>query len=71
MEKATAAKCALEQKQREEARIRKETNINWQTKVCSHFNILYFHIFLLQSTIHIVLSFNSCSRIRKTVVGCI
>lgn len=33
MENATAAKYALEQKQREEARIRKETNTNWQTKV--------------------------------------
>ncbi|KOX69761.1 Oxysterol-binding protein-related protein 9 [Melipona quadrifasciata] len=33
MEKATAAKCAIEQKQREEARTRKENNINWQTKL--------------------------------------
>ncbi|CAK9805067.1 Oxysterol-binding protein-related protein 9 [Anthophora quadrimaculata] len=33
MEKATAAKCAIEQKQRDEARIRKENNINWQTKL--------------------------------------
>ncbi|XP_076676333.1 oxysterol-binding protein-related protein 9 isoform X2 [Andrena cerasifolii] len=33
MEKATAAKYALEQKQREEARIRKENNTNWQTKL--------------------------------------
>ncbi|XP_033192639.1 oxysterol-binding protein-related protein 9 isoform X1 [Bombus vancouverensis nearcticus] len=33
MEKATAAKCAIEQKQRDEARNRKENNINWQTKL--------------------------------------
>ncbi|XP_076394352.1 oxysterol-binding protein-related protein 9 isoform X5 [Megachile rotundata] len=33
MEKATAAKCTIEQKQRDEARIRKEHNINWQTKL--------------------------------------
>lgn len=33
MEKATAAKCTIEQKQRDEARIRKENNINWQTKL--------------------------------------
>ena len=37
MEKATAAKCTIEQKQRDEARIRKENNINWQTKVHSSF----------------------------------
>ena len=33
MDKATAAKCSIEQKQRDEARIRKENNIAWQTKV--------------------------------------
>ncbi|XP_029034222.1 oxysterol-binding protein-related protein 9 isoform X6 [Osmia bicornis bicornis] len=33
METATAAKCTIEQKQRDEARIRKETNTNWQTKL--------------------------------------
>ncbi|KAL0118802.1 hypothetical protein PUN28_009458 [Cardiocondyla obscurior] len=33
MDKATAAKCAIEQKQREEARLRKENNIPWQTKL--------------------------------------
>lgn len=33
MDKATAAKCAIEQKQREEARLRKENNLAWQTKV--------------------------------------
>ncbi|XP_076237058.1 oxysterol-binding protein-related protein 9 isoform X4 [Calliopsis andreniformis] len=33
MEKATAAKCAIEQKQRDEARMRKENNITWQTKL--------------------------------------
>ncbi|KAH0955428.1 hypothetical protein HN011_006719 [Eciton burchellii] len=33
LDKATAAKYAIEQKQREEARLRKETNITWQTKV--------------------------------------
>ncbi|XP_014475737.1 PREDICTED: oxysterol-binding protein-related protein 9 isoform X1 [Dinoponera quadriceps] len=33
MDKATAAKCAIEQKQRDEARVRKENNIPWQTKL--------------------------------------
>ncbi|XP_066586974.1 oxysterol-binding protein-related protein 9 isoform X2 [Prorops nasuta] len=33
MDKATAAKCSIEQKQRDEARYRKENNISWQTKV--------------------------------------
>ncbi|XP_011690301.1 PREDICTED: oxysterol-binding protein-related protein 9 [Wasmannia auropunctata] len=33
MDKATAAKCAIEQKQREEARLRKESNVPWQTKL--------------------------------------
>ncbi|XP_033341941.1 oxysterol-binding protein-related protein 9 isoform X2 [Megalopta genalis] len=33
MEKATAAKCTIEQRQRDEARNRKENNINWQTKL--------------------------------------
>ncbi|XP_076276148.1 oxysterol-binding protein-related protein 9 isoform X4 [Lasioglossum baleicum] len=33
MEKATAAKCTIEQRQRDEARIRKENNTNWQTKL--------------------------------------
>lgn len=33
MDKATAAKCTIEQKQREEARLRKENNIAWQTKL--------------------------------------
>ncbi|XP_076641611.1 oxysterol-binding protein-related protein 9 [Halictus rubicundus] len=33
MEKATAAKCTIEQRQRDEARIRKENNANWQTKL--------------------------------------
>ncbi|EZA47806.1 Oxysterol-binding protein-related protein [Ooceraea biroi] len=33
MDKATAAKCAIEQKQREEARLRKENNVAWQTKL--------------------------------------
>lgn len=42
MEKATAAKCAIEQKQRDEARNRKENNINWQTKVHFSFKITYF-----------------------------
>ncbi|XP_043282619.1 oxysterol-binding protein-related protein 9 [Venturia canescens] len=32
MDKATAAKCSIEQKQRDEARIRKEANIAWETK---------------------------------------
>ncbi|XP_034949076.1 oxysterol-binding protein-related protein 9 isoform X2 [Chelonus insularis] len=32
MDKATAAKCLIEQKQREEARIRKEANLTWETK---------------------------------------
>lgn len=42
MEKATAAKCTIEQKQRDEARIRKENNTNWQTKV----NFFKFSTFL-------------------------
>ncbi|XP_043483111.1 oxysterol-binding protein-related protein 9 [Leptopilina heterotoma] len=33
MDKATAAKSSIEQKQRDEARIRKENNIMWQTKL--------------------------------------
>lgn len=33
MDKATAAKCAIEQKQRDDVRYRKENNIGWQTKV--------------------------------------
>ncbi|KAG7199975.1 hypothetical protein KM043_014403 [Ampulex compressa] len=33
MDKATAAKYAIEQKQRDEARQRKENNISWQTKL--------------------------------------
>ncbi|XP_017879257.1 oxysterol-binding protein-related protein 9 isoform X2 [Ceratina calcarata] len=33
MEKATAAKSAIEQKQRDEARIRKENTVNWQNKL--------------------------------------
>ncbi|XP_014296046.1 oxysterol-binding protein-related protein 9 isoform X2 [Microplitis demolitor] len=32
MDKATAAKCFIEQKQRDEARIRKESNLLWETK---------------------------------------
>lgn len=43
MDKATAAKCAIEQKQREEARIRKETNVAWQTKVSERFLFDPFH----------------------------
>lgn len=37
MDKATAAKCAIEQKQRDEARVRKEANIAWETKVTAVF----------------------------------
>ncbi|XP_012277175.1 oxysterol-binding protein-related protein 9 isoform X2 [Orussus abietinus] len=33
MDKATAAKCAIEQKQRDEARVRKGSNVPWQTKL--------------------------------------
>ncbi|XP_011155819.1 oxysterol-binding protein-related protein 9 [Solenopsis invicta] len=33
MDKASAAKCTIEQKQREEARLRKENNATWQTKL--------------------------------------
>lgn len=33
MDKATAAKCAIEQKQRDEARFRKDNNMAWQTKL--------------------------------------
>lgn len=34
IEKATNAKTALEQKQRDEAKKRKDRGINWVTKVC-------------------------------------
>lgn len=33
MEKASTTKYAIEQKQRDEARIRKENNISWQPRV--------------------------------------
>ncbi|XP_011493953.1 PREDICTED: oxysterol-binding protein-related protein 9 [Ceratosolen solmsi marchali] len=33
MDKATAAKCAIEQRQREDVRYRKENSIGWQTKL--------------------------------------
>lgn len=55
MEKATAAKCTIEQKQRDEARLRKENNINWQTKV---------HIFQKCTIDYFLISYNyikSCS----------
>jgi hypothetical protein len=39
LDKATAAKYAIEQKQREEARLRKETNITWQTKVNTNVDV--------------------------------
>lgn len=35
MDKATAAKCYIEQKQRDEAKLRKESNLLWETKVSS------------------------------------
>lgn len=38
IERATNAKTQIEQKQREEAKIRKETNVDWETKVI-HFLI--------------------------------
>lgn len=44
MDKATAAKCAIEQKQRDEARFRKENNIAWQTKVRSNFYLIFSFI---------------------------
>jgi len=44
MDKATAAKCTIEQKQREEARLRKENNIAWQTKVSGRFLFDFFHL---------------------------
>lgn len=33
MDKASVAKSAIEQKQRDDVRYRKDNNINWQTKV--------------------------------------
>ncbi|XP_046433854.1 oxysterol-binding protein-related protein 9 isoform X2 [Neodiprion pinetum] len=33
MDRATAAKCSIEQRQRDEARLRKESNVPWQTKL--------------------------------------
>lgn len=44
MDKATAAKCAIEQKQRDEARFRKENNMAWQTKVRSNFYLIFSFI---------------------------
>lgn len=36
IERATNAKCTVEQKQREEAKLRKENNGEWDTKVIGH-----------------------------------
>jgi len=49
MDKATAAKCAIEQKQREEARLRKENNVAWQTKVSK--SLVKFFSFLFYTII--------------------
>lgn len=46
MDKATAAKYAIEQKQRDEARARKENNITWQTKVRGQFLIDFSLLFV-------------------------
>jgi len=50
MDKATTAKCAIEQKQREEARLRKENNVAWQTKVSGRF---LFDSFRLSHNYHL------------------
>lgn len=56
MDKATAAKCAIEQKQRDEARFRKESNMAWQTKVRSNFYFILFIHHMIIATIF----FNFC-----------
>lgn len=73
MDKATAAKYAIEQKQRDEARQRKENNETWQTKV----TLIYFYIlknfYLLCDTIYKMFTFlfYSCLKRSKTMVGLI
>lgn len=56
MDKATAAKCAIEQKQRDEARFRKENNMAWQTKVRDNFYLILFIHHMIIATIF----FNFC-----------
>lgn len=56
IDRATNAKCTVEQKQREEAKVRKDTGGEWDTKV----NILsliqeknfFFYFFLFSSTLN-------------------
>lgn len=47
IERATNAKSQVEQKQREEAKIRKDTNAEWDTKVI--INKIQLHIFFIIS----------------------
>ena len=68
MDKATAAKCTIEQKQREEARLRKENNIAWQTKVSGRFLFDFFH--LLYNYYQPFFLLNSFLRKPKMVAGC-
>lgn len=42
MDKATTAKCAIEQKQRDDVRYRKENNIGWKTKVNNEFSSFFY-----------------------------
>ena len=69
MDKATAAKCAIEQKQRDDVRIRKENNITWQTKVISRFEPFFTTNASQRVNENLILFFCSCSRKRKTVGG--
>ena len=65
MDKATAAKCSIEQKQRDEARIRKEGNIAWQTKVSETIKKIVSFIFIYYSRYfprnQFLLSLNACT----------
>lgn len=71
MDKATAAKCAIEQKQRDEARFRKESNLPWQTKVRSNFYLIFFtHLSYDYCQSFFLFLLNSFLRKPKTVVGC-
>lgn len=72
MDKATAAKCAIEQKQRDEARVRKENNLTWQTKVSGLFFARFFFAACRVNYANqfFFLCLNSSSRKPKTVVGC-
>lgn len=52
MDKATAAKCTIEQKQRDEARLRKENNVAWHTKVNINDFILFNYLLYIMMLIN-------------------